>query len=51
VPLTELVVAVVLVLKVLIRFFEFVRYRKKNWEYNETANLLFIDFKKDYKLP
>jgi hypothetical protein len=32
----------------LIRFFAFVRYWKKNWEYNETVHQLFIDFKKAY---
>jgi hypothetical protein len=32
----------------LIRFFSFVRYWRKKWEYNETVCHLFIDFKKAY---
>jgi hypothetical protein len=31
-----------------IRFSAFVRYWRKNWEYNETVHQLFIDFKKAY---
>jgi hypothetical protein len=31
-----------------VRFFAFVRYWKKKWEYSETVHQLFIDFKKAY---
>jgi hypothetical protein len=34
--------------QLLIRFSAFVRYWRKNWEYNETVHQLFIDFKKAY---
>jgi hypothetical protein len=34
--------------QLLIRFSAFVRYWKKNWEYNETVHQLFTDFKKAY---
>jgi hypothetical protein len=34
--------------QLLIRFSAFVRYWKKNREYNETVHQLFIDFKKAY---
>jgi hypothetical protein len=34
--------------QLLIRFFAFVRYWKKKWEYNQTVHQLFIDFKKAY---
>jgi hypothetical protein len=34
--------------QLLIRFSAFLRYWRKNWEYNETAHQLFIDFKKAY---
>jgi hypothetical protein len=30
--------------QLLIRFFGFVRYWRKQWEYNETVHQLFIDF-------
>jgi hypothetical protein len=36
--------------QLLIRFFAFVRYWRKKWEYNETVHQLFIDFKKAYDL-
>jgi hypothetical protein len=32
----------------LIRSFAFVRYLRKNGEYNETVHQLFVDFKKAY---
>jgi hypothetical protein len=34
--------------QLLIRFFAFVRYWGKKWEYNEIVHQLFIDFKKAY---
>jgi hypothetical protein len=34
--------------QLLIRFFAFVRYWRKKWEYNETVHQQFIDFKKAY---
>jgi hypothetical protein len=34
--------------QLLIRFSAFVRYWRKNWEYNETVHQQFIDFKKAY---
>jgi hypothetical protein len=34
--------------ELLIRFFAFVRYWKKKWEYSETVHQLFIGFKKAY---
>jgi hypothetical protein len=34
--------------QLLIKFSAFVRYWKKKWEYNETVQQLFIDFKKAY---
>jgi hypothetical protein len=34
--------------QLLIRFFAFVRYWRKKWEYNETVHQLFSDFKKWY---
>jgi hypothetical protein len=36
--------------QLLIRFFEFVRYWRKKWEYNESVHQLFIYFKKAYDL-
>jgi hypothetical protein len=32
----------------LIGSFAFVRYWRKKWEYNETVDQLFVDYKKDY---
>jgi hypothetical protein len=32
--------------QLLIRLSEFIRYWRKDWEYNETAHQLFIDFQK-----
>jgi hypothetical protein len=34
--------------QLLIRFFAFVRYWRKKWEYNETVLQIFLDFKKSY---
>jgi hypothetical protein len=34
--------------QLVIRFFAFVRYWRKKWEYNETAHQLFTDFTKSY---
>jgi hypothetical protein len=34
--------------QLLIRFSAFVRYWRKEWEYNERVHQLFIDFKKAY---
>jgi hypothetical protein len=34
--------------QLLIRFFTFVRYLEKKYEYNETVHQLFIDFKEAY---
>jgi hypothetical protein len=34
--------------QLLIRFYAFVRYGRKKWEYNEAVNQLFLDFKKAY---
>jgi hypothetical protein len=34
--------------QLLIRFSAFVRYCRRNWEYNRTVHNLFIDFKKAY---
>jgi hypothetical protein len=34
--------------QLLIRYFSFVRYWRKKWEYNETVQQLSIDFKKAY---
>jgi hypothetical protein len=34
--------------QLLIRFSAFVRYWRKNWEYNVTVYQLFIEFKKAY---
>jgi hypothetical protein len=31
-----------------IKSFAFVRYRRKNWEYNEAVHQLFVDFKNAY---
>jgi hypothetical protein len=34
--------------QLLIRYFAFIGYQKKKWEYNGTVHQLFIDFKKAY---
>jgi hypothetical protein len=34
--------------QLLISCFSFVRYWRKNWEYNKTVHQLFIDFNKSY---
>jgi hypothetical protein len=34
--------------QLLIKFFAFVRYWRKKWEYSETVYQLFIGFKKAY---
>jgi hypothetical protein len=36
------------IVQLLIKYFAFVRYRRKKWEYNGTVHQLFIDFKKAY---
>jgi hypothetical protein len=34
--------------QLMIRYFAFVRYWRKKWEYDETVHQLFVEFKKAY---
>jgi hypothetical protein len=37
--------------QLVIRYFAFVTYKRKKWEYNEAVYQHFIDFKKAYDTP